>query len=82
MDQTPHKITPVPGPKTIEIKTDYRIEIAFRDPDTGAVLADFTGQHAVLVSELLESLPSEALERFVRETAARMVALHGGLADG
>lgn len=82
MDLRPYSIEPVPGPKTVEIKTDYLISVCFCDPETGVPILDRTGENAVLISTLLETLPSEALAKFVHETAPRMVALHGGLADG
>lgn len=81
-DLNPHSITPLPGPKTITVKSDYRISTRFVDATTGAVILDCTGDNAVTISELLETLPSEALARFVGETAVRMLMLAKGLADG
>ena len=82
MDLRPYSIEPVPGPKTITIKQDYRISLCFRDPATGAVILDCTGENSVLMSDLLENLPSGKLAVFAGDNAPRMVALHAGLADG
>lgn len=82
MDLNPYKITPIPGGKTITIKSDYLIEIGFCDPNTGAVIDDATGAGAVLMSDLLENLPSDKLAAFVDQAAVPMVAIFKGLADG
>ena len=82
MDLNPYKITPIPGDKTITIKSDYLIEVGFCDPETGELRADCTDGNAVLMSELLETLQSEKLATFVDQNAAAMVALLKGLADG
>lgn len=82
MDVNPFKITPIPGPKTVTLKTDYLIDACFLDPETGSVIEDSTGENSVLMSTLLETLPSEALAVFVDRNAVEMVRLLKGLADG
>ena len=82
MDLNPLKITPIPGDKTITIKSDYLIEVCFCDPETGDAIVDCTGANAVLISDLLETLPSGKLAAFVDQAAAAMVALFKGVADG
>ncbi len=80
MDLNPLQIVPVEGPVPVSFAEDFRVDVAFRDSQTGEVFLDRTGENAVLVSELLQSLPAEALAQFVAETAPRMVAIAGGLA--
>jgi len=82
VDLNPYKITPIPGDKTITIKSDYLIEIGFCDPETGEVRVDCTGDNAVLMSDLLQELPSPKLAAFVDRNAAPMVMLFKGVADG
>lgn len=77
-----YKITPIPGDKTITIKSDYRIEILFLDSVTGAVVLDCAGENAVLISELLELLQSEKLAAFVDGAAVSMVMIFKGVVDG
>lgn len=81
-DLNPHSVTPIPGAIAITVKSDYLISTCFRDPTTGEVREDCTGENAVLVSTLLETLPSEALAKFVEETCVRMLTLAKGLSDG
>jgi len=78
VDVNPYRIERVDGPKTITIKNDYRIIARFVDPITGETIEDRTGERSVLVSTLLETLPSEALSRFVDETAIRMALIASG----
>jgi hypothetical protein len=79
MDLNPYTLSSIPGPKPIVLKNDYKIEIGFRDSITGEMLVDCTGNSAVLVSDLLENLPSEALAALLFEVANRMVALAKGV---
>lgn len=78
-DLNPHSITPIPGPKTITVKSDYLIDTCFCDPETGEAVLDCTGDNAVTISELLETLPSEALAKFVESTAVQMLMLAKGV---
>jgi len=82
VDLNPYKITPIPGEKTITVKSDYLIEIGFRDPETSEVRVDCAGGNAVLMSDLLEQLESGKLAAFVDQAAAPMVMLYKGIVDG
>jgi hypothetical protein len=75
-------ITPINEPTPVTLARDHRIEVAFLDSTTGAVIEDCTGADAVLVSQLLTTLPPDALAQFVNETAARMVAIAKGIDNG
>jgi hypothetical protein len=79
MNLNPYTVVPIPGEVSVAFAEDFRIEIAFCDPQTGEPVLDCTGEHAPLVSELLASLPAEVLAQLVYELAPRMVAVAKGL---
>jgi hypothetical protein len=72
-------ITPVPGAVSIPFAEDFLVSVKFIDSETGAVVGDYSGDKAVLVSTLLASMPAEVLAQLVNETAVRMVAIARGV---
>lgn len=79
MDYCPYALSAIPGAKSVVLKNDWKIEVVFLNSATGEVLADCSGDAAILVSDLLENLPSEALAALLSEVAPRMAALSKGL---
>lgn len=79
MNINPYQITPVPDPVQVAFASDFKIEMAFVDPATGETVVDATGENAVLVSELMSSLPAPVLTQMVYELGPRMVAYAKGV---
>jgi hypothetical protein len=81
MDLNPYRVTPQAGPVSVAFAEDFRVEIAYVDSRTGEIVADYTGEHSMLVSELLSSMPAEVLAEMVYELAPRMVMIAKGVAE-
>jgi hypothetical protein len=81
MDLNPYNVTPIAGPVEVTFAEDFRISLAYVDSTTGQTVADYTGENSVLVSELLSSMPAEALAQMVRELAPRMVEIAKGVTN-
>jgi hypothetical protein len=79
MDLNPYKVAPIADPVQVTFAGDFRIELAYVDGRTGEVVADYTGENSMLVSELLSSLPAADLAQLVRELGPRMVAIAKGI---
>lgn len=71
-------MTPIEGPATAEFPEDYRIDITFLNK--GEVVFDASGENALLVSEVLASLPAEELAEIVRDRAIELVKRARGIA--
>lgn len=73
-------VTPVAGPVSVEFDNDFVDDIAFLAPGTNDVVVDCTGENALHMSELLASLPPDALMGVVRERVVELVKLARGIA--
>jgi hypothetical protein len=77
MDLT-YTVEPIAGPVSVTFVEDFRVSLAFRDSATGEIVADYTGENSVLVSELLSTMPAAALAQLVYELGPRMVEIAKG----
>lgn len=74
------RMTPVPGPVTVEFAEDYRIDVTFLDVKTDEIMYDASGEGSLLMSKLLGQLPAEAIAEIVRDRAIDLVKRAEGIA--
>lgn len=83
MNLNPFYVIPIPGAVNVTFAQDFEIQVSFIDSSTGQLLLDCSSPgKTVLMSQLLSSMPADALFELVYEQAARMVEIAKGVPNG
>lgn len=72
-------MTPTGSPVSVNFPSDFKVDLAFVDSNTGEVLHDFTGDKALLVSAMIAETPAEVIQEFLRGFVVDLARLTKGI---